>query len=48
MRPQPGAQGRHEEHCNNFGLTPVLLKAEFGPALREGDKNIHLTYLPLV
>lgn len=24
-----------------------MLRAEFGPALREEDKNIHLTYLPL-
>lgn len=47
VRPQLGAQGKHEEQCNNFGFTPVLLKAEFGPARRQGDKNIHLTYLPL-
>lgn len=46
-RPQLGAQGRPEEHCNDVGFIPVLLKAGFGPALRERDKNIHLTYLSL-
>lgn len=28
-------------------LLPVLLKAEFGPDQREGEKNIHWIYLPL-
>lgn len=45
--PRLGAQGKHEEDPrNSFGFAPVLLRAEFGPALREGEKYIHWIYLP--
>jgi len=46
MGPQFGAQGEHGDDCSDFAFTPVLLRAECGPALRAGEKNIHWIYLP--
>lgn len=46
--PQPGAQGRHEEH-NNFGFTPVFFcwKQNLVLLWEKETKKLHLTYLPL-